>query len=78
MAIILKAGSEYASYRMTESIGFHNFSRISNKMVVEADTQISANGSDQTGLVHFRFGDSPVLYTAASDNVITQWRFNMS
>ena len=72
MAIILKAGSEYASYRMAESVGFDKFWSIPNKMTVAEDTHINGNGSNKTGLVYFRFGDSPVLYATASGNVVSE------
>jgi hypothetical protein len=72
MAIILKAGSQYASYRMTENVGFDKFWSRPNKMIVSEDTHITANGSDINGLVYFRFGDSPILYAAASGNVVSE------
>jgi len=46
--IILKAGSEYASYPMVEATGFDKFWSIPNKMTVESDTHIDSGFTDST------------------------------
>jgi hypothetical protein len=70
MAIVLKAGSPYASYRQAESVGFENFDTLVDLPTVEFDTNIDSNAVDENGLVVFSFGSS-VKYVTRSDNVVT-------